>query len=96
MGEWLKELTEDANRERALKDTSVATANDKSEAIVAVERKAKDSKKARALVEKRLTELDVKLSGIELKLAEAESLNLAQANEIADLKAALEVCEDKW
>ena len=27
---------------------------------------------------------------------EAASLNLAQANEIADLKAALEACESKW
>ena len=31
-----------------------------------------------------------------LKLEEAESLNLTQANEIADLKAALEACEEKW
>ena len=31
-----------------------------------------------------------------LKLEEAESLNLTQANEIADLKATLEACEEKW
>ena len=33
---------------------------------------------------------------IELKLAEAASLNTAQANELADLKVALETCENKW
>lgn len=40
--------------------------------------------------------MDVKLGETELKLAEAESLNLAQADEIADLKVALEACEDNW
>ena len=40
--------------------------------------------------------MDVKLGGTKLKLAEAESLNLAQADEIANLKAAVETCEEKW
>lgn len=31
---------------------------------------------------------------MELKLAEAKSLNLAQANEIADFKVALKACEE--
>ena len=57
-----------------------------------VEKKAAASKKAKALAEKRLTELEMKLGGTELKLAEVESLNLAQADELADLKAALEAC----
>ena len=43
-----------------------------------------------------MTEMDVKLRGIKLRLAEAESLNLAQADEIANLKAAVEACEEKW
>lgn len=94
--EWLKEATKDADLERALKDIVMATTNDKSEATTATERKAKDSKKAWALAEKRLTKLDVKLGGTELKLAEVESLNLTQADEIANLKAALEACEGKW
>ena len=29
-------------------------------------------------------------------MTEVESLNLAQVDEITDLKAALEACEDKW
>ena len=35
-------------------------------------------------------EIEVKLGGTELKLAEVESINLAHANEVAELKAALE------
>lgn len=46
--ERLKEVAEDADWDRALKDVVVATANDKSKAT---KRKAKDSKKAWALVE---------------------------------------------
>ena len=38
----------------------------------------------------------MKLEGTELKLAEVESLNLTQADEISDLKATLEACENKW
>ena len=69
---------------------------DKSRAVEAAEKKAQASEKARILLEKSLMEMDVKLGGMELKLVEAKSLNLAQTNEIADLKAALEACEEKW
>ena len=54
------------------------------------------AERARALVEQKLMETNVKLGGTKLKLAEAESLNLAQATEIAELKAALKAYEDKW
>lgn len=37
-----------------------------------------------------------KLGEMELKLAKTESLNLAQATEIAELKATLAAAEDKW
>lgn len=60
------------------------------------EKRAQAAEKARALAEQKLTKMDVKLGGTELKLAEVESLNLAQVDEIADLKAALEAYEDKW
>ena len=89
----MKEVAEDADREKALKDVAVATAKDKGKAT---KKRARASEKARILVEQRLTKMDVKLGGIDLKLAETESQNLAQVNEIADLKAALEACEDKW
>lgn len=47
------------------------------------------------MAEKRLTEMDVKLGGMELKLAKVESLKLAQVDDIADLKAAPEASEEK-
>ena len=40
--------------------------------------------------------MDVKLGGTKLKLVEVESLNLAQADEIAYLKVALATCKKKW
>ena len=91
----MKEATEDTEWEKALKDVVVATAKVKGKATEATEKEAQVSEKARILVEKRLTEKDVKLGGTELKLAKVESLNLAQADEIANLKVALEACEEK-
>lgn len=70
----LKEAAKDVDWEKALKDDAVATAKDKGKVA---EERAQASEKARILVEQRLTKMDVKLRGIELKLAEAESLNLA-------------------
>ena len=71
----------------------MATAKGKGKAT---KKRARASEKARILLEQRLTKMDVKLGGIDLKLAETESQNLAQVNEIVDLKAALEACEDEW
>ncbi|KAK9987060.1 hypothetical protein SO802_032011 [Lithocarpus litseifolius] len=89
----LKEAIEDANREKALKDVAMVIAKDKGKAT---EKRVKVFEKARALAKQKLAKIDVKLRGTELKLAEAESLNLAQADEIADLKVAFEAYEDKW
>ena len=44
--------------------------------------------KARLLAEKRLTKVETKLGEIKLKIAQAESLNLAHAKEVAELTAA--------
>lgn len=96
LDERLKETAEDAEREKALKDVAIATAKDKGKVAKTAEKRAQEYKKARVLAEKRLTKLDVKLGGTELKLAKAKSLNLAQADKIADLKVALEACEEKW
>ena len=96
INDQLKEATKDADREKALKDVTVATAKDKGKAAEAVKKRAQASEKAQILAEQRLIEMDVKLGGTELKLTEMESLNLAQVDEITDLKAALEACEDKW
>ena len=48
------------------------------------------------MLEKKLTEVEVKLGSVELKLAEAKSLSLTQADEIANLKVAFEAYEEKW
>ena len=77
MDDRLKEATEDADREKALIDVAVATVKEKGKVAEAVEKKAHAFEKARALTEKRLTEMEVKLGGTELKLTEAKSLNLA-------------------
>ena len=77
LGKRLKELIEDADREKALKAVTNAAAKEKGKAIEVVKKKAQASKKARQLVE-------------------ADSLNLAQANQIIDLKAALKACKNKW
>lgn len=70
----MKEAAEDADWEKALKDVAMATAKDKDKAI---EKRAQVSKKALILAEQRLTEMNVKFGRTELKLAKAESLNLA-------------------
>ena len=96
LSERLKELAEDAEREKALKDVANDNAKEKSKAIEVAEKKAQSSKKARQLAKKRRAEVESRLEGIELKLAKANSLNLAQADQIVDLKVALEACEKKW
>ena len=89
-------MVEDAEREKALKDVAEATFKEKTKATVTTEKKVATSEKARMAAEKRSSELEAKLGETELKLVEATSLNTAQAEELADLKAALEACESKW
>ena len=60
------------------------------------EKKAAAAEKNRALAEKRSVELLAKQNETDVKLAKAISLNTAQAEEFADLRAALEACEEKW
>lgn len=74
----------------------VATAEEKGKATEAAEKKVQSTEKAQLMAENILTEMEVKLGGMEFKLAKADSLNLAQADKIIDLKVALEACEEKW
>lgn len=87
---------EDAEWEKVLKDMAVATTKDKGKGAEATEKKAQATKKAWLVAEKKVTEMEVKLGGTKLKLAEAESLNLAQVDVIVDLKTALKACKEKW
>ena len=73
----LKEATEEADKEKALKEAVEVTVKDKGKAAEDAKERAKAAEKVRALAEQRLTEANVKLWGTELKLAEAESLSLA-------------------
>ena len=92
----MKELLEGAECEKALKDVAEAMVKEKVKAAETTEKKAAIAKKARASAESKSVELEVQLGGIELKLAEAQSLNTTLAEELANLKAALEACESKW
>ena len=60
------------------------------------EKKVATAEKNRALAEKRSAKLLAKQNETDVKLAKAISLNTAQAEELADLRAALEACEEKW
>ena len=48
------------------------------------------------MAERKLADMEAKLGETELKLAQAKSLNLAHVDEVADLMATLEACENKW
>ena len=86
----LKELFEDVKWEKALKEVIAATVKEKVKVVEAAEKKVAAFEKVKVLVKKKCMELEMKLDGTKLKLAKAESLNLAQADDLADLKAALE------
>ena len=47
-------------------------------------------------MEKRSAEILAKQNETNVKLAKVISLNTAQAEELANLRAALEACEEKW
>ena len=90
------ELAEDVERKRALKDATEATSKERAKIATTTEKKAVAFKKAKVSAEKRFLDLEAKLGETELKLAEAGSLNTTQAEELVDLRAALEGCESKW
>ena len=92
----MKELAEDVEPEKALKDVAKVSAKEKTKAAVIAKKKVVVSEKAKVLVEKRSLELEARLGKTKLKLAKAVSLNTVQAEELADLKVALEACENKW
>ena len=91
-----KELVEEVDREREAREIAVKTAKEKIKVADIAEKKAPAAEKNRALAEKRSVELLAKQNETDVKLAEAISLNMAQVEEFADLRAALEACEEKW
>ena len=75
---------------------AVKTVKEKMKAADTAEKKATIVEKNRALAEKRSAELLAKQNETDVKLVEAISLNTAQAEELADLRVALEACKEKW
>ena len=92
----MKELVDYIEHEKALKDVVETTSKERAKIVTTAEKKAAASEKAKVLAQKRFADLKVKMGETELKLAEAESLNSSWAEELADLRAALEGCESKW
>ena len=92
----MKELVEDVEHKKALKDVVETTSKERAKIVTIAEKKDAASEKAKVLAQKRFADLVVKMGETELKLAEAESLNSSWAEELADLRAALEGCESKW
>lgn len=78
-----------------MKDVAEDTAKEKGKATAAAKKRAQFAEKAQLVAEKRLAEMETKLGGVELKLAEAKSLTLSQVDEIAYLKAFLDASEEK-
>ena len=91
-----KDLVEEADREREAREIALKTAKEKMKATDTVEKKAAAIEKNRALAEKRSMKLLAKQNEIDVKLAEVISLNTSQAEELADLRATLEACKEKW
>ena len=92
----LKELSKDAGREKATREAAVKTAKDKIKVADTIEKRAAVVEKAKVLVEKRFVELEAKQNEADLKLAKVVSLNTAQAEDLANLRVALEACKNKW
>ena len=91
-----RNLAEEVDREKEARESVAKTAKEKLKAAESTEKKAAAAEKNRALAEKRCSELLDKQNETDVKLAEAISLTTSQAEELTDLRAALEACEQKW
>ena len=91
-----RDLAEEVEREKGARESAAKTAKEKLKATESAEKKAATEEKNRALAEKRCAELLTKQNETEVKLAEAISLNTSNAEELADLRAALAACKQKW
>ena len=96
LGGRAKDLVKEVDREREARETAAKTTKEKLKAADSTEKKTAATEKNRALAKKRCTKLLAKQNETDVKLAQAISLNTAQAEELADLRAALEACEEKW
>ena len=86
LGGCAKDFSEEVDREREAQEIAAKTAKEKLKAADSAEKKAAAAEKNRALAEKRCAELLAKQNETDVKLAQAISLNMAEAEELADLK----------
>ena len=63
----MKEATEEADQEKALKDVTEAMVKDKGKVAEDAKKRAREAERARILAEQKLTKMDVKLGETELK-----------------------------
>ena len=91
-----RDLAKEVEREKGARESAAKTVKEKLKAAESVEKKAAAAEKNRVLAEKRCAELLAKQNETDLKLAEAISLNTSNAEELANLRAALAACEQKW
>ena len=96
LNERVKDLSEEVDREKAGREEAVKIAKDKTKAADATEKRVVAAEKSQVSAEKRYAELVSKQNETDLKLAKAASLNVTLSKEVADLRAALEACENKW
>lgn len=71
----LKDVAKEADKERALKDVAKAMAKERDIAMENAKEWTRAIESARALAKQKVVETEVKLGGIELKMAKAESIN---------------------
>ena len=91
-----RDLAEEVDREKGAQESAAKIAKEKLKAVESAEKKAAAVEKNRALAEKRCSELLAKQNETDVKLAEAISLTTSQAEELTNLRAALEAYEQKW
>ena len=88
-----RDLAEEVDHEKEARESAAKTTKEKLKAIESAEKKAAATEKNRALAKKRCAELLAKQNETDMKLAKAISLNTSQAEELTDLRVALEACE---
>ena len=91
-----KDLAEKVDRKSEARETAAKTAKEKLKVADSAEKKVATAEKNKALAKKRCAKLLAKQNETDVKLAQAISLNTTQAEELVDLRAALEACEEKW
>ena len=96
LNEWVKDLSKEVDWEKAGREEVAKIAKDKTKVVDAAEKRAVAVEKARVSAKKRSAKLVSKQNETDLKLAKAASLNVTLSEEVANLRAALEACENKW